>query len=69
REDAGGPSWKFALARFNFREMWVKRADKEIWRVGVSALDDNYITGNVGDVSIAQIRESAPAGTLPPDDR
>jgi hypothetical protein len=52
------PRWQFALARFNFRELWVKRKDKEVWRVDVARQDDNYVTGVVGERTIEEIREA-----------
>ena len=29
-------AWHWGLVRFNFREMWAERNDKEIWRVAVA---------------------------------
>jgi hypothetical protein len=52
----GGHAWHYALARFNFRELWVKRKDKELWHLGVARQDDNYITGVVGERSHAEMK-------------
>jgi hypothetical protein len=54
-EDRKG-AWHSALVRFNFRDMWVERNDKEIWRVGVSSRSENYVTAVVGELSHAEIR-------------
>jgi hypothetical protein len=35
RKEIGVPTWHYALARFNYRELWVKRFEKEIWRVSL----------------------------------
>ncbi|HEY2251247.1 MAG TPA: hypothetical protein VGH74_09310, partial [Planctomycetaceae bacterium] len=61
RPEGAESRWQFALARFNFREMWVKRLDREIWRVGVARENDIYITGQVGAVTFDEIRRAAPA--------
>ena len=57
--------WHSALVRFNFRDMWVERNDKEIWRVGVSAKSENYITAVVGDRSHEEMRTAAAAAQQP----
>ena len=62
-EDRNGEAdeaWQYALARFNFREMWAKRNDREVWRVGVARENDIYLTGMVGPVSLGDIRASKP---------
>ncbi len=51
--------WHYALARFNFREMWVKHKDREIWRVGVARQNETYITREVGPVTLSEIRATA----------
>jgi hypothetical protein len=61
-----GRAWQSAFVRFNFRDMWVERNDKEIWRVGVSAKSDNYITGIVGDRSHEEMRTAAATPAPPP---
>ncbi len=63
RQDGGDSRWQFALARFNYREMWVKRNDREVWRVGIARENDIYITGEVGIVTLDEVRQSAPQGT------
>ena len=55
----GGQAWHYGLARFNFRELWVKRKDKELWHLGVARQDDNYITGVVGERSHEEIKEAS----------
>ena len=65
RKDDSDPRWHYALARFNFREMWVKRNDRELWRVAVSAKSDAYITGVVGDTTLDEMRAAVPAADKP----
>jgi hypothetical protein len=60
RKDDAGTNWQFGLARFNFREMWVKRNDKELWRVPVKRENDVYITDEVGATTLDEIRAKAP---------
>jgi hypothetical protein len=60
RKTESGDRWQVALARFNFREMWVTRNEKEVWRVGENRTSDNYVTGNVGAVD---------RGSLPGEER
>jgi len=55
----GGQAWHYALARFNFRELWVKRKEKELWHVDVARQDDNYITGVVGERTHAEMQAAA----------
>jgi len=57
REVRGTQRWQYALARFNWREMWVQRSDKEIWRVAMSGLsnDKSYISGRVAETSLSAI--------------
>jgi hypothetical protein len=45
------------LARFNWREMWVQRNDKEVWRVEMSGLGNNntYISGRVTQTNLSTI--------------
>jgi hypothetical protein len=59
REHDSVRTWHSAFVRFNFRDMWVERNDKEIWRVGVTAKSENYITAIVGDRSHAEMRAAA----------
>jgi hypothetical protein len=59
RKADAASSWQFGLVRFNFRDMWVERNDKEVWRVGVSARSENYITAVVGERSHDEIRQAA----------
>jgi hypothetical protein len=59
RKVDGKEQWQFALVRFNWRELWVERGEKEIWRVGVSSRSENYITANTGDRTHDQMREAA----------
>lgn len=58
RKDGEKEQWKYALARFNFRDMWVRHKDKEVWRVKVSTKDDNYVTSMTREISHAEIREA-----------
>lgn len=61
RKSESGSRWQVALARFNFREMWVTRSEKEIWRVSEKRTSDNYVTGNVGAVDRGSLpQEAAP---------
>jgi len=62
RKDDSGSRWHSALVRFNFREMWVERNDKEVWRVGVTSRSENYITAVVGEHSHHEIHQAAPPG-------
>ena len=57
REVHGKQQWKYGLARFNWREMWVQRNDKEVWRVEMSGLSNNhiYISGRVTQTSLSTI--------------
>lgn len=61
RKADGRAEWQFALVRFNFRDLWVERNDKEIWRVGVTARSENYITAVVGDRSHEEMKAAAAA--------
>lgn len=63
RKGKTDPRWHYALARFNYRELWVKHRDKEIWRVGVEANGDVYLTSNIGEVSL----DALPPAPKPPD--
>jgi hypothetical protein len=65
RKEDSDSRWKFALARFNFRDMWVKRNDREVWRVGYGTQSDAYITGTVGNTSLDEIRSTAPPADKP----
>lgn len=58
REVQGKPRWQFGLARFNWREMWVKRNDKEVWRVQMSGLGvtNPYISGATTQTSLSTIK-------------
>ncbi len=57
RELGGRARWQYALARFNWHELWVKRNDQEVWRVPQSGLGTNspYISGGVEKTSLAAI--------------
>jgi hypothetical protein len=57
REVGGKQQWKYALARFNWREMWVQRNGKEVWRVEMSGLNNDrpYISGRVAQTSLSAI--------------
>jgi hypothetical protein len=57
REVRGKQQWKYGLARFNWREMWVQRNGKEIWRVEMSGLGNNspYVSGRVVQTSLSAI--------------
>lgn len=61
-EDRGENSeerWHYALARFNYRAMWVKRHDKELWRVPVEGTSDIYITRLAGEISLDELKSAA----------
>jgi hypothetical protein len=61
REVRGKQRWQYALARFNWREMWVQRNDKEVWRVAMSGLSNNhiYISGRVTQTTLSTIGKVA----------
>jgi len=61
RDVAGKPQWQYSLARLNWREMWVKRNEKEIWRRMKSGLaaDAPYISGGTPKTTLAVIRQVA----------
>lgn len=61
REVGGKPRWQYSLARFNWREMWVKRNEKEVWRMMKSGLttDAAYISGGTPKTTLATIRQPA----------
>jgi hypothetical protein len=61
REFGGKPRWQYALARFNWREMWVKRNEKEVWRMTKSGLatDAPYVSGGTPKTTLATIRQLA----------
>lgn len=61
RKDQGEERWHYGFARFNFRDLWVNRGDREVWRVAGSGDDETYITKVVKRTSLDAIRESAPA--------
>jgi hypothetical protein len=56
RKAAGAGVWHWGMARFNFREMWAERSDKEVWRVEVARRTGNYITGITGEHTHDEIR-------------
>jgi hypothetical protein len=60
REVGGRPRWQYALARFNWHELWVKHKDHEVWRVRQSGLgtSSSYISGPVAQTNVAAIRET-----------
>jgi hypothetical protein len=59
REVGGKPRWQYSLARFNWREMWVKRNEKEVWRMMKSGLatDAAYISGGTPKTTLATIQQ------------
>jgi hypothetical protein len=61
REVGGKQRWRYALARFNWREMWVQRSGQEVWRVGMSGLGNNspYISGRVTQTNLSAIGKAA----------
>jgi hypothetical protein len=61
RKVDGKNQWQFALARFNWRDLWVERGGKEIWRVGVARRNEIYITDVVGERTHEQMRKAAAA--------
>ncbi len=69
RQANGKDQWQFALVRFNFRDLWVERNDKEIWRVGVTSRSENYITAVVGDRTHEEMRKAVPASKPPAEGR
>ncbi|HET6879931.1 MAG TPA: hypothetical protein VFI31_07240 [Pirellulales bacterium] len=56
RANNGDERWHYALARFNYREMWIKRHDKELWRVPVEGTSDVYITRLAGEISLDELQ-------------
>jgi len=61
RKRETGQRWEYGLARFNYREMWASRNDREVWRVEVNRVNENYITGVTGNYSHDAIRQEAAA--------
>ncbi|HVX09979.1 MAG TPA: hypothetical protein VHC22_02140 [Pirellulales bacterium] len=59
RREIGTPTWHYALARFNYRELWVKHLEKEIWRVPVESESEVYLTSRVGEIFLDDL-EPAP---------
>ena len=61
-----GPRWHFAPVRFTWREVWVTRDDKELWRVpehnefwtsqASHILRDNYVTCGTGVLDLEAIQ-------------
>jgi hypothetical protein len=62
RKDKEDERWHYALARFNFRDLWIKHRGNEIWRVGVSRQNEAYITGVVGATTLDRIRAAQQVG-------
>ena len=60
RETDGALAWHYALARFNYRELWVKRLEKEIWRVPIATESAVYLTSRVGDIRLDSLEAAAP---------
>ena len=58
RKDGEKSAWQWGMARFNFREMWAEKNDKEVWRVAVARRTGNYITGITGEHSHEVIRRA-----------
>ena len=56
-----GQRWEYGLARFNYREMWAHRNDRQVWRVDVARANEIYITGVTGHYSHEAIRQEASA--------
>lgn len=61
RKRDGARRWEYALARFNYREMWAHYKNREVWRVDVTRANEIYITGVTGDYPHAAIRQEAGA--------
>lgn len=61
RGDSSDERWHYALARFNYREMWVKRHDKELWRVPVEGMNDVYITRLAGEINLDDLKAAGEA--------
>ena len=59
RERDGTPAWHYGLARFNFRELWVNRFEKEIWRVGTETESDVYLTSRMGTIHLDELETAA----------
>ncbi len=57
--------WQYALARFNWREMWVERKEKELWRVKIEARNDSYLSRVVSETTLDAIRVSQPKADSP----
>jgi hypothetical protein len=59
-QDPDAGQWQAGLVRFNFRDLWAERNGKEVWRVGVTARSENYITAITGEHTHAEIRQTKP---------
>lgn len=61
REDHGTTAWKFAIARFNWCELWSGRDGQEIWRVPQTGMvnDKPFISGRVIRTTLAAIKKTA----------
>jgi hypothetical protein len=66
RQTADGPRWYFAPVRFTWREVWLTRDDKEVWRVpehdefwtsrASRILKDNYVTCATGVLDLDALK-------------
>jgi hypothetical protein len=61
REKDGALAWHYALARFNYRELWVKRLEKEVWHVPIATESAVYLTSRVGDIRLDALEAAAQA--------
>ncbi|MGH7135267.1 MAG: hypothetical protein ACREHD_05965 [Pirellulales bacterium] len=69
REDDGALAWHYALARFNYRELWVKRFEKEIWHVPVETESEVYLTSRVREIHLDALEAEAAAARAGESDR
>jgi hypothetical protein len=71
RKTTGGMRWHYAPVRFSWREVWLTRDDKEVWRVPEhneywtsKILRDNYVTCAMGELDMDKLtpkRAATPA--------
>lgn len=59
-----GPQWHYAPVRFTWREVWLSRGDREIWRAPEHnesrtsrVLHDHYVTVAAGEIDLAALPE------------
>ena len=69
RQTSDGPRWHFAPVRFTWREVWLTRDDKELWRApehnefwtsrAARILRDNYVTCATGVLDLDAIKSAS----------